>query len=127
LPESDPAKKWFQCTSAERAAFEAGVKLGALYHQFVGAAVNAESVDSLERAMEASLRTQPFVESAEVRLDRKALRPGPRPYDESSLTGEMIDASVRIRYGESIVHGRLRYVPELGYPLMSFEVGPSGP
>jgi hypothetical protein len=121
MPESDPARTWFKCTDAERAAFEAGIKLGALYHQFVGAAVNAASVDSLEEAMAASLRTQPFVEGAQVRLDRKSLRQGPRPYDESSLTGEMMDVSVQVRYGESAVVGRLRYVPELGYPLMSLE------
>ncbi|MFH0966806.1 MAG: dihydroneopterin aldolase family protein, partial [Methanobacteriota archaeon] len=36
----------------ERAAFEAGIKLGALYHQWVGTPVSRESANSLKLAME---------------------------------------------------------------------------
>jgi hypothetical protein len=32
----DVADSYFSCTDSERAAFEAGIKLGTVYHQFVG-------------------------------------------------------------------------------------------
>ena len=39
-------------TKRDNALFEAGIKLGALYHQFVGAPVNHDTADSLEQAIE---------------------------------------------------------------------------
>ena len=42
-------------TNREIAAFEAGIKLGALYHQFVGSPVSPKTADSLERAIEESI------------------------------------------------------------------------
>ena len=38
-------------TPVMQAAFEAGIKLGALYHQFIGSPVSRDSADSLERGM----------------------------------------------------------------------------
>ena len=121
MPENDPAKKWFQCTDAERAAFEAGIKLGALYHQFVGTAVDADGVEALERAMEASLSAQPFVRGAVVRLERERLKGKGNAFGYLSVTGDMIDASVTVKYGAVTVSSRLEYVPELDYPLMYVE------
>jgi len=117
----DPAAKFFECTDRERAAFEAGIKLGAIYHQYVGAAVDARSVASLERAIEASTRSQPHVASVRVAIARAALRPR-GPYREVSLTAEMLDVTVEIRFGRARAHGRLANVADLGYPLMSVAV-----
>ncbi len=47
----ESANRHFECTEAERAAFEAGIKMGTIYHQFVGVPVSSESVETLERAM----------------------------------------------------------------------------
>jgi hypothetical protein len=46
-------------TDVERACFEAGIKFGALYHQFVGTPVAPDSAASLERAMAAAIENQP--------------------------------------------------------------------
>ncbi|MCI2413518.1 MAG: dihydroneopterin aldolase, partial [Cuniculiplasma sp.] len=32
----DEAASYFHCTDRERAIFEAGIKLGSIYHQYVG-------------------------------------------------------------------------------------------
>ncbi|HUS56931.1 MAG TPA: dihydroneopterin aldolase family protein, partial [Thermoplasmata archaeon] len=48
----------FDCSDEERATFEAGIKLGTIYHQFVGVPVSADNVDTLERAMEAGSEVQ---------------------------------------------------------------------
>ena len=39
-------------SNRERAIFEGGISMGALYHQFVGTPVNIESCSSLEKAIE---------------------------------------------------------------------------
>jgi len=120
----DPAARFFECTDRERAAFEAGIKLGAIYHQYVGAAVDARSAASLERAIEESTRSQPHVASVRVHIARSALRPR-GPYREVSLTAEMLDVALGTRIGRARARGRLAYVADLGYPLMSVAV--SGP
>ena len=119
MSASDPAKKWFRCSDRERAAFEAGIKMGSIYHQYVGAPVNESNVGALEQAIEAGVRVQPFVDDVRVRIDRskvKAKRGA--PYKYYSVTGEMLDVWLRVRYGDAVAECAMDYVPELRYPLM---------
>lgn len=104
-------------TNEEIAAFEAGIKLGAMYHQFVGAPVSIETAASLEQAMEESISLQPYVESVSVKIDRKMLSENFYGYGE--LAGKMIRAEVRIDYQGAVVRARLEYDPEKDYPLMA--------
>jgi hypothetical protein len=57
-------------TQRDRALFEAGIKLGALYHQFVGTPVNMETVESLEDTISKSIFVQPYADDISVRIDR---------------------------------------------------------
>lgn len=41
-----------EINNRDRAVFEAGIKLGALYHQFVGTPINTEMLDGLSRIIE---------------------------------------------------------------------------
>lgn len=113
----------FRCTDAERACFEAGIKLGALFHQFIGTPVSRRNAEALAAAMEGALRTQPYVESARVELGGGRLRSGAHLFDYDPLGEDMIAAEVVVRYRGSRAVARLRWVEELGYPLMSVEVG----
>jgi len=61
-------------TDGERAAFEAGIKFGALYHQFAGTPVSPRSADSLATAMEAAIENQPFCTGVDVRPDENRIR-----------------------------------------------------
>ena len=117
----DKAASFFQCTIRERAVFEAGVKLAAIYHQFIGAPVSASNAESLERAIENGVMVQPFVESVSVRIRRESLRKKRNEYDYQSLTGEMVDATVAIRIEDVRAIGRMRYIEEIKYPLMYVE------
>jgi hypothetical protein len=108
----------FRCTERERATFEAGIKLAAVYHQFIGTPVSASSVESLERAIEEGVKVQPFVESVEVRIRRDRLRTKRNEYDYQSLTGEMLDVKVAIRIGKVRAVGEMRYLEDIKYPLM---------
>jgi hypothetical protein len=103
-------------TKRELAAFEAGIKLGALYHQFVGAPVNRETASSLELAISESISLQPYVKRISVSIDRKMLEENVFGYGE--LQGKMILAEVEINYQGEVVKARLEYDRENEYPMM---------
>jgi hypothetical protein len=100
----------------ERAVFEGGISLGALFHQFVGTPVSKKTKKSLEIAMSESLKNQPFIEDVSVSIigiieDGKYV----------SLTGEMLDVSLTVKTEENRALLRLKYIKELDYPLMYVE------
>ncbi len=98
----------------EQAVFEAGIKLGALYHQWVGTPISRKSAASVERAIEQAVVLQPFVEEITVRLDRNLMTENAFGYSE--LSGLMFDVEIITRVGFTYCHARL--APENGYPLM---------
>ena len=103
-------------TKKEIAAFEAGIKLGALYHQFVGAPVNMNTADSLERAMQESISLQPNVSSVKISINREMLEGNIFGYSE--LQGKMINARVEIDYEGETVSALLNYDSKKSYPFM---------
>jgi len=113
----DPAREYFasEVTDRERAIFEGAITLGALYHQFVGAAIH--DVQALERAMEQAALAQPFIELARVRIKCPKGR-RKHPYNYPELSGEMLTITLIARYGKARAHVGMRYVKELNYPLM---------
>lgn len=112
------ASKYFACEARERAAFEAGIKLGTIYHQFVGTPVASSNVDSLEKAIEEGVMVQPFVEKVKVRIDRSQLREKKNEFDYQTLTGNMISVELTIRMDDVRAVTVMRYIDELNYPLM---------
>ncbi|MCD6275830.1 MAG: dihydroneopterin aldolase family protein [Thermoplasmata archaeon] len=118
MKRKDIAKKYFRCTNAERAAFEAGIKLGTVYHQFVGTPLSLENVDSLEKAMEASLKVQPFVKNARVRIDRNRITKKSGFYKYLTLEGSMLDVELEVQYEDKLAICKLEYVEDMKYPLM---------
>lgn len=101
----------------EQAVFEAGIKLGALYHQWVGTPISRKSASSVEKAIEQAVILQPFVEEITVRLDRSLMTENAFGYSE--LSGLMFDAEIITRVG--FTYCRARLAPENGYPLMRIE------
>ncbi len=98
----------------EQAVFEAGIKLGALYHQWVGTPISRQSAASVEAAIEKAVILQPFVEEITVRLDRSLMTENRFGYSE--LTGLMFDVEITTRVGFSYCRARLS--PDKGYPFM---------
>ena len=101
-------------TDHEQALFEAGIKLGALYHQWVGTPVSRSSAEVLEAAIEKSHILQPFVEEITVRLDRNLMTPN--DYGYSEVQGLMFDVDMVVRVGFS--YCRVRLHPKGSYPMM---------
>jgi len=112
------AAKKFKCSTRERAMFEAGIKMGTIYHQFVGVPLDQDSVDALEDAIEKGVLVQPYVESVRVRIDRGIFGPKKDEYSYRSLSGEMLDVVLVIKIDDVRVKAEMRYDPVLKYPLM---------
>ncbi|MBA2862420.1 dihydroneopterin aldolase family protein [Methanococcus maripaludis] len=117
LEKSEIFDSYFKNLSdRERAVFEGGISLGALFHQFVGTPVSEKTKKSLELAMSESLKNQPFIEDVSVSIvgeieDGKYV----------SLTGEMLDVLLSVKTKENNAILRLQYIKELDYPLMYVE------
>jgi hypothetical protein len=98
----------------EKAAFEAGIKLGALYHQWTGTPVSPQTAATLETAMERSVSLQPFVEKVRVRLDRERIVLNSFGYGE--VRGEQFEVLLATKVNSARCRAALTY--EKGYPLM---------
>lgn len=112
------ADKYFNCSLRERVVFEAGIKLGTIYHQFVGTPLSSTIVDSLERAIQDGVRVQPFVKDVKVHIVRDALRRKSDEYDYQTLTGPMLTVTLTVKMENVTVVAEMRYIDELHYPLM---------
>ncbi|WP_132058053.1 dihydroneopterin aldolase family protein [Halorussus amylolyticus] len=109
-------------TDRDAACFEAGIKFGALYHQFAGTPVSPESAASLETAIEESIENQPFCEDVRVeilteKLDAEIDDASAGSYTE--LTGRFMEVEIAVEHEGVEVHTRMEM--EDGYPLMKIE------
>ena len=109
-------------TDRDNALFEAGIKLGALYHQFTGSPVNLKTVSSLEKAIQESISVQPYVESISVKIDRDVLKSKLNSeFGYTELQGPMLIVKISVKYGSVKLKVGMEYDPELNYPLMKIE------
>ena len=103
----------------ERLLFEVGIKLGGLFHQFIGVPVSSATAGGLARAIAAAVRLQPYVVRASVRIRPAAGGAAGRGrYGYRYLTAEMLSARVTVADGRARVTARLAYEPSLRYPMM---------
>lgn len=119
----DPAKKYFspKVSDRERAAFEAGIALGMVLHQFRGIPIKfKEEVELIKKLIEYAVLSQPFKKHAEVDIAIE-LPEVENPYSYTALKTKDIDVRVVVEYGKAVVRARARYVPELDYTLAYIE------
>lgn len=111
-------------TERERACFEAGIKLGALYHILSGIPVqnNENIINSIETGIESAISCQPFVKSVKIHLDRaKILSEKESEFDYDEISGKIIKAEVLIEYESVSVVAKVEWIDDLEYPLMYIE------
>jgi hypothetical protein len=109
-------------TDRDNALFEAGIKLGALYHQFTGSPVNLGTVSSLERAIQESISVQPYVEEISVKIDRDMLKSKLNSeFGYSELQGPMLGVKITVKFGSAKVKVGMEYNLELNYRVMKIE------
>jgi len=111
-----------EINNRDRAVFEAGIKLGALYHQFVGTPINVDMVEGLSRMIEESIGVQPYVRSISVTIDQEMVEKKQNPeFGYCELEGRMLHISLQVLYKNVIAHVQMCYDEEKDYPLMSIK------
>ena len=108
----------------ERASFEIGIKLGALYHILCGIPISSDTkvIDSIENGIEAAISCQPYVKSVKINIDREKIEGDKSTefeYDE--ITGKVINATVVLEYKSVEITAKVEWVEDLKYPLMFIE------
>ena len=114
----EDTSSYFQCTSRDRALFEIGIKMGTVFHQFVGTPVSLKNVEDLERAFSKSILAQPFVTNSMVSVDRDRLKAMTDRHGYTSLTGEMLKVEIDLHFESWDVKAKMEYKKDLDYPLM---------
>ncbi len=108
----------------ERASFEIGIKLGALYHILCGMPISSNSniIDSIEKGIEASISCQPYVKSVKLNINREQIqgdKSSEFEYDE--ITGKYIEAKVVLEFKSVEITAKVEWIEKLKYPLMFIE------
>ena len=116
---SDRSTRGAHLTGRETLLFEAGIKLGGVFHQYLGIPVSDRTAGALARAIEAAVGLQPFVRRVTVRIRPERGGPlGRGRFAYRYLVPEMLDVTVELVDGTHAVVANLRHRPELRYPLM---------
>ncbi|WP_134668741.1 dihydroneopterin aldolase family protein [Halorussus marinus] len=105
-------------TDRESACFEAGIKFGALYHQFAGTPVSPRNAASLGAAIEESIENQPFCEAVTVEIltDELEAELADAPAEYTELTGRFMEVEIVVdREGVGVT---ARMEMDDGYPRM---------
>ncbi|KAF1078371.1 dihydroneopterin aldolase family protein [Methanogenium sp. MK-MG] len=97
-----------------QAAFEAGIKLGALYHQWVGTPISPDTAKSVETAIANAVALQPCVDAVSVTINTEMMEINPFGYSE--LAGKMLEVEIQTTAGDATCTAALKYDGE--YPLM---------
>lgn len=107
-------------TEREALLFEAGIKLGGVFHQYLGIPVAPTTAAGLARTIERAVRLQPYVERIEVAIDpsRGPGRLGRGRFAYRYLTPEMLRVRVRLAHRRTRVEVELGFRPDLDYALM---------
>ncbi|MGA8543160.1 MAG: dihydroneopterin aldolase family protein [Thermoplasmata archaeon] len=103
----------------EALLFEAGVKLGGVFHQYLGIPISPRTARGVARMIESAVALQPYVSAVRVKIDPRRGGPvGTGRFAYRYLTPEMMEVRVRLRDGPDEVEARLTYRSEIRYPLM---------
>jgi len=105
-----------------KACFEVGIKLGALFHQFIGLPISPKNVELIEKAIESCVKLQPHVVDVKVTIDRKKLENSLSTLGYATLSPEMLYAEVIVDVNGVRVKGVLNWDEKLRYPLMSLDI-----
>jgi len=111
-------------SNRERACFETGIKLGALYHIMSGIPIKSDDkiISSIEKGIEAAISCQPYVESVTIILDKDKIQGNKNaPFNYDEISGKIIRAELIIRYEDVEVLAKVDWIEELQYPLMFIE------
>jgi len=92
-----------------------------LYHQYVGAPLDVTTISALEKAIQESIRVQPYVENIIVSIDKDMVSSKLNKFGYTELEGKMLDVELVVSYGSAKVLVKMQYDEDADYPLMFIE------
>ncbi|MFW9899944.1 MAG: dihydroneopterin aldolase family protein [Candidatus Thorarchaeota archaeon] len=113
-----------ELSGRERACFETGIKLGALYHILCGIPITSDEkiINSIEKGIEAAISCQPYVKSIRIILDKdKITKNKSTEFDYDEISGKIIRAELILKYEAIEVIAKIDWIEDLQYPLMYIE------
>lgn len=108
-------------TDKERATFETGIKLGALYHILCGIPINTNEnvIKSIEIGIEQAISCQPYVKSVKINLRRENLKgKKENEFDYDEISGKTIEADLVVQFKKVEVKAKIKWIEDFEYPLM---------
>lgn len=105
----------------ERATFETGIKLGALYHILCGIPVSTDEkvIKSIEQGIEQAISCQPYVDSVNIKLRRENLKgKKENEFDYGEISGKTIEADLVVQFKKVEVKAKIKWIEDFEYPLM---------
>ena len=106
----------------QRACFEAGIKLGAIFHSLLAFPVINEkkTLEAMEKGFMSSFKNQPYVKDLSIKI-----QPGGKEsdgkggeFEYTMIKDHMIDVNLELKYNDVSLLAVIKWVPELEYPLM---------
>ncbi|MBN1801910.1 MAG: dihydroneopterin aldolase [Candidatus Lokiarchaeota archaeon] len=111
-------------SNRERACFEAGIKLGALYHILCGIPISSDVtvISSIERGIEAAISCQPYVKRVKISLNLEKIKGRKEnEFDYDEVSGKIINAHLILQYENVILEAKIDWIEDMDYPLMYIE------
>ncbi|MBN1217213.1 MAG: dihydroneopterin aldolase family protein [Candidatus Lokiarchaeota archaeon] len=108
----------------ERACFESGIKLGALYHILCGIPISSDDniISSIEKGIESAISCQPYVKNVKIRLNKnKIMKNKSHEFDYDEITGKIIEAELTLSFESIEILAKIEWIEHLDYPLMYIE------
>ncbi len=106
----------------ERACFEAGIKLGAIFHSILGLPVqnDGDVVNKIQEGIVASFKVQPYVTDLKLRINVDSGKKFKKSheFDYTIIKDFMIELDLHLRYKRVQLAAEIRWMPDLEYPLM---------
>jgi hypothetical protein len=72
----------------------------------------------MEKSISEGAKVQPFVKDAEVKIDRRRLKEKNTEFDYLTLTGDMLDVRLVVKFRDVEVICEMKHIKEMDYPLM---------
>jgi len=80
-----------------------------------------DTITTLEKAIQESIRVQPYVENIIVRINRDCVASKINKFGYAELEGKMLDVQLVVAYGTAKVLVKMQYDEDADYPLMFIE------
>jgi hypothetical protein len=105
----------------ERAIFEVGIKLGALYHIAMGIPLSKDpkTISSIETALARAIESQPYVTDVEIIINQENVGgTKSHEFDYSQIDSSILEANIHLKYKNVQVTGVIEWNEAIKYPLM---------